>query len=65
MTMGMKMNVFWDAVPCSLVDADQDFRGPHCLHHQSHHYLDDGGITSPEISTFTKLHNSTPQMTAT
>jgi hypothetical protein len=29
---GMNMAVFWDVAPCSLVDIDQRFRGPYCLH---------------------------------
>jgi hypothetical protein len=28
----MKMAVFWDAEPCSLVDTDRRFRGDYCLH---------------------------------
>jgi hypothetical protein len=34
------MAVFWDVVPCSLVDIDLRFRGVYCLHHQG----DDGHI---------------------
>jgi hypothetical protein len=30
----MKMAVFWDVAPCSLVDTDRRFRGAYCLHHQ-------------------------------
>jgi hypothetical protein len=30
----MKMTVFWDASPCSLVEADQRFTGAYCLHRQ-------------------------------
>jgi hypothetical protein len=30
----MNMAVFWDIALCSLVDIDQGFRGPYCLHHQ-------------------------------
>jgi hypothetical protein len=29
----MKITVFWDVAPCSLVDIDQHFRGTYCLHH--------------------------------
>jgi hypothetical protein len=35
----MKMAVFWDVAPCSLVDTDRRFRGAYYLYHQSH----DGG----------------------
>jgi hypothetical protein len=31
--LSMKMIVFWDVVPCSLVDIDRRFRGAYCLHH--------------------------------
>jgi hypothetical protein len=34
----MKMAVFWDFAPCSMVEIDQRFRGAYCLHHQ-------GGVT--------------------
>jgi hypothetical protein len=27
----MKMAVFWEVVPCSLVETDRRFRGPHSL----------------------------------
>jgi hypothetical protein len=30
----MKMTVFWDVAPCSLVQINQHFRGAYCLHHQ-------------------------------
>jgi hypothetical protein len=30
----MKMTVFWDVAPCSLVDNDRRYRGAYCLHHQ-------------------------------
>jgi hypothetical protein len=29
----MKMAVFWDLAPCSLVDINQCFRGAYFLHH--------------------------------
>jgi hypothetical protein len=32
--MSMKMAVFWDVAPCSLVDIVRRFRGTYCLHHQ-------------------------------
>jgi hypothetical protein len=40
----MKMTVFWDVSPCSLVEVYRRFRGAYCLHHQGahHHRLDDG-----------------------
>jgi hypothetical protein len=31
----MKMAVFWDVAPCSLVDIDRRFRCAYCLHHQA------------------------------
>jgi hypothetical protein len=31
----MKMAVFWDIAPCSLVDTDRRFRGAYCLHYHS------------------------------
>jgi hypothetical protein len=29
----MKMTVFWDVVPCGMVEHDWHFRGAYCLHH--------------------------------
>jgi hypothetical protein len=34
MEVSMKMTVFWDVTPCSLVDVYQHFRGACCLHHK-------------------------------
>jgi hypothetical protein len=31
----MKMAVFWDFAPCSLLDTDRSFRGTYCLHQGS------------------------------
>jgi hypothetical protein len=30
----MKVTVFWDVAPCSLVKIDRRFRAAYCLHHQ-------------------------------
>jgi hypothetical protein len=30
----MKMTIFWDVVPCSLLEVYRRFRGACCLHHQ-------------------------------
>jgi hypothetical protein len=30
----MKMTVFWNSVPCSVIESDQCFRGAYCLHQQ-------------------------------
>jgi hypothetical protein len=30
----MKMHVFWNVAPCSLVETDRRFRCVYCLHHQ-------------------------------
>jgi hypothetical protein len=40
----MKMAVFWDVMPCSLVEIDRRFRGAFCLHHQ--------GATSQKTAIF-------------
>jgi hypothetical protein len=37
----MKMRVFWDIAPCTLVGVDPSFRGRYCLHH----HPDNGGST--------------------
>jgi hypothetical protein len=30
----LKMTVFWDVVPCSLIDIQRRFKGAYCLHYQ-------------------------------
>jgi hypothetical protein len=30
----MKMTVFWDVAPCSMVDTDRRFRVAYCVNHQ-------------------------------
>jgi hypothetical protein len=32
--ISMKVTVFWDVVPCSLVESDRCFKGAYCLHYQ-------------------------------
>jgi hypothetical protein len=40
--MSMKIAVFWDVAPCSLVGTDRRFRGAYCFHHQDDDHPDDG-----------------------
>jgi hypothetical protein len=35
LTATIKMAVFWDVAPCSLVEIDRSFREAYCLYHQS------------------------------
>jgi hypothetical protein len=42
MVVSMKMNVFWDVVPCGPVQVYWCFGGACCLHHQDDHCPDDG-----------------------
>jgi hypothetical protein len=35
----LKMTVFWDVAPCSLVETDRRFRGVYRLHHQGDKHL--------------------------
>jgi hypothetical protein len=30
----VKISIFWDVAPCSIVEVDRRFRGAYCLHHQ-------------------------------
>jgi hypothetical protein len=34
--VGVKMTIFWDVAPYSLVEIDGRFRGACCLHHQGY-----------------------------
>jgi hypothetical protein len=52
----LKMAVFWDVAPYSLVENDQRFRGAYCLHHQCKH--------SKRLSVSTRLHDATSQKTS-
>jgi hypothetical protein len=33
MVVNMKMNVFWDAAPCSPIEIDRRFGDAFCVHH--------------------------------
>jgi succinate dehydrogenase/fumarate reductase cytochrome b subunit len=49
----MKMTVFWDVAPCSLVETDKRFRGACCLHHQvngGRKHLWNVGILLPDFT---------------
>jgi hypothetical protein len=39
----MKMTVFWNVAPCSLVEIGSRFKGAYCLHYQGLDFPDDGG----------------------
>jgi hypothetical protein len=45
----MKMGVFWNVVPCSLVDTDRRFRGAYCLHHQDEILTDVSEVLTTSI----------------
>jgi hypothetical protein len=49
----MEMAVFWNVVPCSLVEIDRRFRDACCLHH----------LPDDRWSIFTRLHGATFQKT--
>jgi hypothetical protein len=53
MAANMKMAVFWDAAPCSLVAIDRRFRGTYSLHHQGYDQI----AASQKIVIFDELHN--------
>jgi hypothetical protein len=46
----LKMAVFWDIAPCSLVEID--FRGVYCSHHQGIHRSDDGGTSETSVNFY-------------
>jgi hypothetical protein len=46
----MKISVFWDFAPCSLIHADSRFRRAYCLHHQE-------AVNSSE--TYVNIHQTT------
>jgi hypothetical protein len=39
MVLRMKLSVFWDITPCSLVGTDRRFGGAYCLHHKGIHFI--------------------------
>jgi hypothetical protein len=43
MVASIKMPVFWDGEPCSVVEIDWCFRGAYCLHHWSNDLCPDDG----------------------
>jgi hypothetical protein len=38
--MSMKIAVFWDVAPYSVVDIDQSFMGAYKLHHQGDEFME-------------------------
>jgi hypothetical protein len=56
MVMSMKMAVFWDDAPYSLVDTDQHFRAAYCLHH--HGNLSDYMVQHPRRQPSSLLQKS-------
>jgi hypothetical protein len=46
----LKMTVFWDVVPCSLVEINQCFRCVYCLHHQGDEWLLMEAVSMSETS---------------
>jgi hypothetical protein len=51
MVMRMKMAVFWDVSPCSLVDINPNFRGAYYLHYHS----DEMSASNEHGHTFTSI----------
>jgi hypothetical protein len=49
----MKMAVFWDVAPCSLVEIDWHFRGAYCLHNQGDAYSEGTSETSVNFNEAT------------
>jgi uncharacterized protein (DUF305 family) len=47
----LKITIFWDAAPCSLVKIDLRFRGAYCHHHQ-------GALMMEAVSTSEMSDNS-------
>jgi hypothetical protein len=57
MATSLKITVFWDVEPCSMVEIDRRFRDAYCIYHL--HWPDDGAVIASETSaTFgTTLYN--------
>jgi hypothetical protein len=53
----LKMRVFWDIAPCSLVGVDRHFRGTYCFHHQR----DESPTKRRSVSV--RLHGAISQVT--
>jgi hypothetical protein len=43
LTASMKMTVFWDVAPCSLIEIYRRYRDAYCLHQQGDGHPDDRG----------------------
>jgi hypothetical protein len=46
------MAVFWDVVPCSLVDADRRFRGAYCLDQGDYRLSKKSGVIDNSILNY-------------
>jgi hypothetical protein len=53
----MKMTVFWDVAPCSLVEIGLRFRGAYCLHHQGDDF-GAHGIIFMNVCCYNRCHGN-------
>jgi hypothetical protein len=57
----IKIRVFWNVMPCSLIGVDRRFRGAYCLHHQGNGWRQYAPLKC--WSTPMRLHRATSQKT--
>jgi hypothetical protein len=55
--VGTKIAVFWVVAPCSLVEVNQRFRVPCCLHHQGDEYSSRASETLVHFYQTTRRYN--------
>jgi hypothetical protein len=53
-----EMTVFWDLVPCSLIEIDQSFRRAFCLHRQGNCVTIEAVSTLKQLSISTELNST-------
>jgi hypothetical protein len=56
----MKMIVFWDVVPCSLVEVNRRYTGTYCLHHEGDHD-DEGSISETSVNFYQTTRPNIPE----
>jgi hypothetical protein len=63
--LSVKMAVFWDVAPCSLVETDRHFRDAYCLYHQGYRNIQENSQLHTRRREKLKSQNCPRSMTFT
>jgi hypothetical protein len=55
------MAVFWVVAPCSVVETDQSFKGPCCLHHQGALMMEAARTSATSVNFYQTTRRYNPE----